>query len=83
MASTHTQTDNGQLFAGNHREATKINQLKRSLLGGSPGIFDLIGKAAVVPEIAEETVRDLGAKIGELAVAIDFLSRRLKSWIGK
>jgi transposase len=32
---------------------------------------------------AEETVRDLHAKIGELAVANDFLSRELKPWIGK
>ena len=33
--------------------------------------------------VAEETVRDLHAKIGELAVANDFLSRKLKPWIGK
>lgn len=33
--------------------------------------------------LAEETVRDLHAKIGELAVANDFLSRKLKPWIGK
>jgi transposase len=34
-------------------------------------------------EVAEDTVRDLHAKIGELAVANDFLSRKLKPWIGK
>ena len=33
-------------------------------------------------EGAEETVRDLHAKIGELAVVNDFLSRKLKPWIG-
>ena len=47
------------------------------------GIFERGGKAAVAAEVAEETVRDLHAKIGELAVANDFLSRKLKPWIGK
>jgi hypothetical protein len=37
----------------------------------------------VAAEVAEETVRDLHAKIGELAVANDFLSRKLKPWTGK
>jgi transposase len=32
----------------------------------------------VAAEAAEETVRDLHAKIGELADANDFLSRKLK-----
>ena len=31
----------------------------------------------------ERTVRDPHAKIGELAVANDFLSRKLKPWTGK
>ena len=39
------------------------------------------GKKA--PEIDEEQVKDLHAKIGELAVANDFLSRKLKPWTGK
>ena len=30
-----------------------------------------------------ETVKELHAKIGELAVANDFLSRKLKPWTGK
>lgn len=34
-------------------------------------------------EIAEETVRDLHAEIEELAIANDFLSRKLKPWTGK
>ena len=50
---------------------------------GAAGIFERGGKAAVAAEVAEETVRDLHAKIGELAVANDFLSRKLKPWIGK
>ena len=35
------------------------------------------------PEIDEEQVKELHAKIGELAVANDFLARKLKPWIGK
>jgi transposase len=62
---------------------TMIHQWKRSLLEGAAGIFERGGKAAVAAEVAEETVRDLHAKIGELAVANDFLSRKLKPWIGK
>ncbi|QJD17303.1 hypothetical protein [Paracoccus sanguinis] len=34
-------------------------------------------------EVDEDTVRSLHAKIGELAVANDFLSRKLKPWTGK
>ena len=58
-----------------------IHQWKRSRLEGVAGLFERGGKAAA--EVAEETVRDLHAKIGELAVANDFLSRKLKPWIGK
>ena len=32
------------------------------------------------PEVDEEQVKELHAKIGELAVANDFLSRKLKPW---
>jgi transposase len=53
-----------------------------ALLEGAAGIFERGGKAAS-SEIAEDTVRDLHAKIGELAVANDFLARKLKPWIGK
>ena len=62
---------------------TMIHQWKRSLLEGAAGIFERGGKAAVAAGVAEETVRDLHAKIGELAVANDFLSRKLKPLTGK
>jgi len=61
---------------------TMIHQWKKSLLEGAAGIFERGGKA-VSAEIDEDTVRDLHAKIGELAVANDFLARKLKPWIGK
>nr|WP_240664807.1 IS3 family transposase [Sinirhodobacter ferrireducens] len=60
---------------------TMIHQWKRSLLEGASDIFERGGKRKA--EVDEETVRDLHAKIGELAVANDFLSRKLKPWIGK
>jgi transposase len=62
---------------------TMIHQWKRSLLEGAAGIFERGGKAAASAEIGEDTVRDLHAKIEELAVASDFFSRKLKPWIGK
>jgi len=48
-------------------------------LEGASGVFERGGKKA--PEIGKERVKDLHAKIGELAVANDFLSRKLKPWI--
>ena len=60
---------------------TMIHQWKKALLEGASDIF---GRGARKPvEIDEEAVRDLHAKIGELAVANDFLSRKLKPWTGK
>ena len=50
---------------------------------GGVGIFERGGKAAVAAEVAVDTVRDLHAKIGTLAVANDFLARKPKPWIGK
>ena len=41
-------------------------------------MFERDGKKA--PEIDEEQMKELHAKIGELAVANDFLSRKLKPW---
>lgn len=61
---------------------TMIHQWKKALLEGAAGIFERVGKTAAT-EIDEDTVRDLHAKIGELAVANDFLSRKLKPWTGK
>ena len=62
---------------------TMIHQWKKALLEGAAGIFERGSKAAATAEFAEDTVRDLHAKIGELAVANDFLSRKLKPWTGK
>jgi transposase len=47
---------------------TMIHQWKKSLLEGAAGIFERGGKAAPA-EVDEDTVRDLHAMIGELAVA--------------
>ena len=52
---------------------TMIHQWKKALLEGAADIFfERGGQAAATAEIAEDTVRDLHAKIGELAVANDF-----------
>ena len=61
--------------------STIIHTWKRALLEGASGVFERGSKNA--PEIDEEQVRGLHAKIGELAVANDFLSRKLKPWTGK
>jgi len=58
-----------------------IHQWKRALLEGAPGVFERGGKKA--PEIDEEQIKGLHAKIGELAIANDFLERKLKPWAGK
>ena len=60
---------------------TMIHSWRKALLEGASGVFERGGKKA--PEIDEEQVKELHAKIGELAVANDFLSRKLKPWIGK
>lgn len=57
---------------------TLIHQWKRALLDGAPGVFARGGHRQ--PEIDEAQVKELHAKIGELAVANDFLSRKLKPW---
>lgn len=61
---------------------TMIHQWKKALLDGAADIFERGGRKPV-SEVDEETVRSLHAKIGELAVANDFLSRKLKPWTGK
>lgn len=61
---------------------TMIHQWKKALLDGAADIFER-GRRKPVAEVDEETVRSLHAKIGELAVANDFLSRKLKPWTGK
>jgi len=51
------------------------------LLEGASGVFERGDRKA--PEVNEEQVKDLHAKIGELAVANDFFARKLKPWTGK
>ena len=53
-----------------------IHTRKRALLDGASGVFERGSKKD--PEIDVEQ-----AKIGELAIANDFLSRKLKPWTGK
>ncbi len=60
---------------------TMIHQWKRALLEGASGVFECSAKR--IREIDEERVKELYAKIGELAVANDFLERKLKPWTGK
>ena len=60
---------------------TMINQWKRALREGTSGIFE--GGSKKTAEVAEETVRSLHAKMGKLAVANDFLFRKLKPWGAK
>jgi transposase-like protein len=61
--------------------ATMIHQWKKALLDGAADVFERGGKKA--PGVDEDTVRALYAKIGELAVANDLLSRKLKPLTGK
>ena len=60
---------------------TMIHQWKRALFEGASGVFERGGRRK--PEIDEEQVKELHAKIGELAVANSFLERKLKPWGGK
>ncbi|EKE67164.1 transposase IS3/family protein [Oceanibaculum indicum P24] len=60
---------------------TMIHTWKKALLEGAADIFERGGRKKA--EVDEETVRELHAKIGELAVANDFLARKLKPWTGK
>lgn len=61
---------------------TMIHQWKRALLEGASGVFERSGKPRE-PAVDEAVVKELHAKIGELAVANDFLERKLKPWTGK
>jgi Transposase. len=71
-----------ELAAEHGVHPTMIHQWKKALLDGAADIFERGGRKPVA-EVDEETVRSLHAKIGELAVANDFLSRKLKPWTGK
>ena len=50
---------------------TMIHQRKKALPEGAAGIIERSGKATTT-EVDQNTVRDLHARIGELAVANDF-----------
>ncbi|MFD0915006.1 IS3 family transposase [Pseudahrensia aquimaris] len=56
---------------------TMIHQWKRALLEGASGVFERSGKKT--PQIDEDQVKDLHAKIGELAVANDFLGQKAQA----
>jgi transposase len=60
---------------------TMIHQWKRALLEGASGVFEHGARKAT--EIDEAQLKELHAKIGELAVANDFLERKLMPWAGK
>ncbi len=53
---------------------TIIHQWKRALLDGASGVFDHGGTRT--PEVDAEQIKDLRAKIGELAIANDLSSRK-------
>ena len=57
---------------------TLIHQWKKAPLDGASGVFERGSRKKA--EIDEEQVKELHAKIGELAVANDFLARKLKPW---
>ncbi|WP_237062796.1 IS3 family transposase [Loktanella sp. M215] len=56
---------------------TMINQWKRALLDGASGVFERGGRKT--PVIDEDQVRDLHAKIGELAVANFFFGKKAQT----
>jgi len=60
---------------------TTIHQWKKALLEGASGVFEHGYRKK--PEVDEEQLKDLHAKIGELAVANDFLARKHKPWGAK
>nr|WP_244505176.1 IS3 family transposase [Pelagibacterium luteolum] len=56
---------------------TMIHQWKRALLEGASGVFERGGRKK--PEIDDEQVKDLHAKIGELAVANGFFVQKAQA----
>ncbi len=61
---------------------TMIHQWKRTFLEGASDVFER-GAKKKGKEKQDQHIRELHAKIGELAVANDFLSGKLKPWINK
>lgn len=66
---------------GLRREYDNDPPARESAARGASDIFERGGKKKA--EVDEETVRSMRAKIGKLAVANDFLSRKLKPWTVK
>ena len=60
-----------------------IHQWTKALLEGASDVFERGGAAKGSVQADETQLRDLHAKIGELTVANDFLSRKLKPWSGQ
>jgi transposase len=58
---------------------TSINQWRRELLKGAAQIFEGGGKVHLSESASEALVERLYAKVGQLTVERDFLSRALKS----
>lgn len=54
---------------------------KRALPEGASGMLERGSRKA--SQTDEEQIKDLHTKIGQLAVADDFLARKLKPWTGK
>jgi len=61
---------------------TQIHQWKRSLLEGAAEVFER-GQKTKPSDDNDIKVKALHAKIGELAVANDFLQEKLAPWIDK
>ena len=70
-----------ELNPGARIALVKYSRGGTSLLEGASGVFERGSRKK--PEIDEEQVKELHAKIGELAVAISFLERKLRPWGGK
>ncbi len=60
---------------------TMIHQWKKALLEGASGVFQR-GSPSRATDADDARVKELHAKIGELAIANDFLSAKLKPWTG-
>ena len=57
---------------------TQIHQRKKALLDGASEVFERGRKSE--PGVDPEQLKELHAKIGELTVERDFLSKKLKPW---
>jgi transposase len=56
---------------------TQVSEWKRQLLDGAAGVFDKKGQRETAEDFARERER-LHAKIGELTVDVDFLTKKSK-----